>query len=93
MILGFFNRIVKTLISLILKEEKGNVANIKRFVDDFGGQTLFMPKTNPKPEDYMMTFNGNVEDNYKIGMAVTKKSIKVSSISISLSSTKLFFRS
>ncbi|ODN02353.1 Digestive organ expansion factor [Orchesella cincta] len=58
-------------------KEKGNVANIKRFVDEFGGQTLFMPKTNPKPEDYMITFNGNVEDNYKIGMAVTKKSVKL----------------
>lgn len=69
--------IVKTLITLVLKEEKGNVANKKRFVDDFGGQTLFMPKTNPKPEDYSITFNGNIEDNFKIGMAITKKSIKV----------------
>ncbi len=65
------------MITLVLKEEKGNVANKKRFVDDFGGQTLFMPKTNPKPEDYSITFNGNVEDNFKIGMAITKKSIKV----------------
>lgn len=71
------NRIVKTIISLILKEEKGHVSNKKRFVEEYGGQTLFMPKTNPKPEDYVVTFNGNVEDNYKLGMAITKKSIKV----------------
>lgn len=46
-------------------------------MDEYGGETLFMPKTNPKPADYIVTFNGNVDDNFKLGMAVTKKSIKV----------------
>lgn len=72
-----FDSIVKLLIALILDEEKGNVANKKRFIDEYSGDTLFMPKTNPKPDDYVATFTGNVEDNFKIGMAVTKKSIKV----------------
>jgi len=68
---------VKTLISLILPDEKGNVQNKKRFIDEYGGETLFMPKTNPKPDDYMATFVGNVDDNFKIGLAITKKIIKV----------------
>jgi len=73
--LGF--RIVKTLISLVLTDEKGNVQNKKRFVDEYSGETLFFPKTNPKPDDYMAMFSGNVDDNFKIGLAITKKSIKV----------------
>jgi U3 small nucleolar RNA-associated protein 25 len=75
---------VKTLISLIIPDEKGNVQNKKRFIDEYSGETLFMPKTNPKPEDYMATFSGNVDDNFKIGLAITKKTIKVQVLIIRL---------
>jgi len=73
-----FYRIVKNLISLFLEEEKGNVANKKRFLDEYGGSTLFLPKTNPKPDDYNAIFSGNTDDNYKIGISLTKKTVKVS---------------
>lgn len=68
---------MKTLISILLPEEKGNVANKKRFNDEYSGSTLFLPKTNPKPDDYNAIFSGNVEDNFKIGFSLTKKTIKV----------------
>jgi hypothetical protein len=61
-----------------LSEEKGNVANKKRFHNDYSASTLFLPKTNPKPDDYNSIFNGNLEDNFKIGISLTKKTIKVS---------------
>lgn len=69
--------IVKILISLILDDAKGMVANKKRFIEEYSGDTLFMPKTNPKPEDYMATFAGNIDDNFKLGISLTKKSVKV----------------
>ena len=69
--------IVKILISLVLDDAKGMVANKKRFLEEFSGDTLFMPKTNSKPEDYMETFAGNIDDNFKIGISLTKKSVKV----------------
>lgn len=37
-----------------------------------------MPKKNPKPEDYEQLFRGNIDDNFRIGLSVTKKSVKVS---------------
>jgi U3 small nucleolar RNA-associated protein 25 len=70
-------RVVKTLMSLFLEEEKGNVANKKRFLDEYGGETLFLPKTNPKPDDYNAIFSGNTDDNFKIGISLTKKTVKV----------------
>ena len=53
------------------------VANKKRFMEEYSGDTLFMPKTNPKPDDYMATFAGNIDDNFKLGISLTKKSVKL----------------
>ncbi|XP_011312696.1 digestive organ expansion factor homolog [Fopius arisanus] len=70
--------IVELLISILIGEEKGgSVANKKRFLEDFGGGEIVMPKKNPKPEDYEQTFRGNTDDTFKIGIAVTKKTLKL----------------
>lgn len=65
------------LIDILVPEEKGQVINKNRFMDDFTGGELIMPKKNPKPEDYELTFTGNCDDTFKIGIQVTKKSLKV----------------
>ena len=71
-------RIVQLLISILIGEDKGgSVMNKKRFMDDFSGNELTMPKTNPKPEDYELTFQGNTDDTFKIGIAITKKTLKL----------------
>lgn len=70
-------RIVRMFIDILLTEDKGNVINKKRFVDDFTGNELIMPKKNPKPEDYEILFRGNCGDDFKIGISVTKKALKV----------------
>lgn len=70
-------RIVQMLIDILVTEDKGNVINKNRFIDDFTGNELIMPKKNPKPEDYETTFHGNCGDDFKIGITITKKSLKV----------------
>ncbi|XP_015118228.1 digestive organ expansion factor homolog [Diachasma alloeum] len=71
-------KIVEVLISILIGEEKGgSVMNKKRFLEDFGGSEIIMPKNNPKPEDYEQTFRGNTDDTFKIGISVTKKTLKL----------------
>lgn len=70
-------KVVMLLIKLILSEDKGNVMNKIRFFEDYTGNELILPKKNPKPEDYEQIFQGNTSDDFKIGITVTKKSLKV----------------
>lgn len=71
-------KIVELLISILIGEDKGgSVMNKIRFMDDFSGNELTMPKANPKPEDYELTFQGNTDDTFKIGIAITKKTLKL----------------
>ncbi|XP_044743572.1 U3 small nucleolar RNA-associated protein 25 homolog [Chrysoperla carnea] len=70
-------QIVKMLISILVPEDKGQVINKLRFMDDFGGGELQMPKKNPKPEDYQQLFTGNTDDTFRIGLSITKKTLKL----------------
>lgn len=51
--------------------------NKKRFIEEYSGDTLIMPEKNPKPLDYQQLFSGNTDDNFKMGLTVTKKCLKV----------------
>ena len=66
------------LADILITDNKGNVINRTRFDKDYTGEELHMPKMNPKPEDYQKTFTGNINDNFQIGVTITKKSLKVS---------------
>ncbi|XP_049777851.1 U3 small nucleolar RNA-associated protein 25 homolog [Schistocerca cancellata] len=70
-------RIVQMMISILLPDEKANVINKSRFFAEYTGESIAMPKKNPKPEDYELTFAGNTDDNFRIGLSVTKKSLKL----------------
>ncbi|XP_004924541.1 U3 small nucleolar RNA-associated protein 25 homolog [Bombyx mori] len=70
-------RVVKTLMEILVPKEAGQVLNKKRFEDEFTGGELIMPRKNPKPEDYELMFTGNTDDTFRIGMTVTKKSLKL----------------
>lgn len=71
-------KIVEMFISILFGEDKGgSVINKLRFMEDFTGNELAMPKKNPKPEDYKLTLQGNLDDKFKIGMALTKKTLKL----------------
>lgn len=65
------------LIDILIPEDKGNVMNKNRFIEEFTGHEIVMPKKNPKPEDYELLFRGNSGDDFRIGITVTKKSLKV----------------
>jgi U3 small nucleolar RNA-associated protein 25 len=67
-------------MDIVLPDEKANVMNKKRFMDEFTGDESAMPKKKTRPEDYEQTFVGNTDDTFRIGITVTKKSIKVSDI-------------
>ncbi|KAJ6639233.1 U3 small nucleolar RNA-associated protein 25 like [Pseudolycoriella hygida] len=70
-------RVVKTLISLIYPDTGAKVMHYKRFLDEFGGEGLFFPKTNPKPEDYEQTFAGNSDDTFRVGISFTRNCMKL----------------
>ncbi|XP_012222197.1 U3 small nucleolar RNA-associated protein 25 homolog [Linepithema humile] len=71
-------KIVEMFISILFGEDKGgSVVNKLRFMEDFTGNELTMPKKNPRPEDYNLTLQGNIDDKFKIGMAITKKTLKL----------------
>lgn len=65
------------LASILLEEGNNNILNKKRFYDEFDSGEIAMPRKNPKPEDYEKLFAGDTDDNFKIGISVTKKSLKV----------------
>ncbi|XP_066595033.1 U3 small nucleolar RNA-associated protein 25 homolog [Prorops nasuta] len=71
-------KIVELLIAILIGEDKGgSVMNKNRFMKDFSGNEIAVPKRNPKPEDYELTFQGNTYDTFKIGISVTKKTLKL----------------
>lgn len=70
-------RIVNNLIQILIPDDKGHVLNKKRFIEEYTGHEIVMPKKNPKPEDYESIFSGNTGDDFRIGITVTKKSLKV----------------
>lgn len=65
------------ITELFFLQDKGNVVNKNRFIDDYTGHELVLPKKNPKPEDYELMFKGNSNDDFKIGITVTKKTLKL----------------
>ncbi|XP_015372423.1 PREDICTED: digestive organ expansion factor homolog [Diuraphis noxia] len=70
-------RIINMMISLLSPKENFNVVHKNRFVEEFTGGELTLPRKNPKPEDFEKTFVGNIDDAFRIGMAVTKSSLKL----------------
>ncbi|XP_059610296.1 U3 small nucleolar RNA-associated protein 25 homolog [Phlebotomus argentipes] len=71
--------VINALIGLLLPEanRSGRVTNYKRFQEEFTGEELDFPKNNPKPEDYEKIFCGNTDDNFRVGISVTKRSVKL----------------
>lgn len=71
-------RIINTLSTLLFPYQKGNIEKKKRFLDEFTGGELSISQKSSRPDDFSKTFSGNIDDNFKMGIAFTKKSMKVS---------------
>ncbi|XP_053681546.1 U3 small nucleolar RNA-associated protein 25 homolog [Sabethes cyaneus] len=70
-------KVIETLKQLFAGDDSKAVTNYKRFQAEYGGDTLYFPKHNPKPEDYERTFAGNTDDNFRIGISFGKSSMKL----------------
>ena len=70
--------VVQTFSSLLFgPEHHGQTIQMKRFMTEFSSQKELRDPQNKKPADFMHTFAGNTDDSFRIGLAVTKKSLKL----------------
>lgn len=71
-------RVVQTLISLLeTKGKKIDVSNKKRFKDEFGEEPGDKPPNLLRPDDYHAIFSGNVDDHFRIGVSILRRSIRL----------------
>uniref|UniRef100_A0A182MJ98 U3 small nucleolar RNA-associated protein 25 homolog n=1 Tax=Anopheles culicifacies TaxID=139723 RepID=A0A182MJ98_9DIPT len=69
---------VTVLKRLFAGEEEKGVLNWKRFTEEYGGgSSLHFPRKNPKPADYERTFAGNIDDNFRLGIAFNRSTMKL----------------
>jgi len=67
---------VVNMLAHLLSTEQQSVMNKARFESEYGSadEPSVMGK---KPEDYEAMFKGNIDDNFRIGISITKKSVKL----------------
>ncbi|XP_067844411.1 U3 small nucleolar RNA-associated protein 25 homolog [Heptranchias perlo] len=70
-------RVVQTLISLLDVKNKLEVSNKKRFKDEYGSNPGDKPPNLKRPEDYEAIFAGNIDDHFRIGMAILRRSMRL----------------
>ncbi|XP_071834917.1 U3 small nucleolar RNA-associated protein 25 homolog [Apostichopus japonicus] len=69
-------QVVNIIIDLLLPKDGQHVSHRKRFNQEFGDK--YSGKIHPKkPEDWQKTFAGNIDDHFKIGLAFSKKSLRL----------------
>lgn len=72
-------RLVETIIKLLFEGKNITVQNLSRFREDFGpgeeGQGVF--RMQNKAEDFQEIFKGNITEDFKIGLKLTKCSLKL----------------
>ncbi|TPX42864.1 hypothetical protein SeMB42_g02740 [Synchytrium endobioticum] len=66
--------IIQNLIALAGASQK---ENMKRFVDEFGPGEEIPERKSKKPDDFIATFEGNVDDCFRIGIKLNRKSVKL----------------
>ncbi|NXX48885.1 DIEXF factor, partial [Tricholaema leucomelas] len=72
-------RIVHIFISLleVNGKKKIDVSNKKRFKGEFGSDPEEKPPNLKRPEDYEAVFTGNIDDHFRIGVAILQKSMRL----------------
>ncbi|XP_077341839.1 U3 small nucleolar RNA-associated protein 25 homolog [Lithobates pipiens] len=71
-------RVVQILISLMeVPDKKVDVSNKKRFKDQFGCAPEDRPPNLRRPDDYEAVFSGNIDDHFRIGVAILQKSMRL----------------
>uniref|UniRef100_UPI00398F8D0B U3 small nucleolar RNA-associated protein 25 homolog n=1 Tax=Pristiophorus japonicus TaxID=55135 RepID=UPI00398F8D0B len=70
-------RVVHTLIGLLDMKNKLEVSNKRRFKDEFGSNPGDKPPNLKRPEDYEAIFAGNIDDHFRIGVAILRRSMRL----------------
>ncbi|XP_075249928.1 U3 small nucleolar RNA-associated protein 25 homolog [Convolutriloba macropyga] len=68
--------IVKIIMSLFEDSKKHKITKKKRFEEDFGPKG-FEPISEYRPQDYLDMMNGNIDDDFKIGLSISPKQIRM----------------
>ncbi|KAF7710780.1 U3 small nucleolar RNA-associated protein 25 homolog [Silurus meridionalis] len=71
-------RIIQTFISLLESDgKKMDISNKKRFKDEYGDEPESKPTVQHRPDDYHTIFSGNVDDHFRIGVSILKRSMRL----------------
>lgn len=70
-------RVIQTMIGLLDVKDKLEISNKKRFKDEYGSNPDDKPPNLKRPEDYEAIFAGNIDDHFRIGVAILRKSIRL----------------
>ncbi|KAG8504394.1 Digestive organ expansion factor [Galemys pyrenaicus] len=71
-------RVVQLFIQLLEGgSKKVVVSNKKRFQGEYGSDPAERPPNLKRPEDYEAVFVGNIDDHFRIGVAVLQRSIRL----------------
>ncbi|KAM5238619.1 U3 small nucleolar RNA-associated protein 25 homolog isoform 2-T2 [Ctenodactylus gundi] len=72
-------RVVQLFVSLLEGDSKKKiiVSNKKRFQGEYGSDPEERPPNLKRPEDYEAVFVGNIDDHFRIGVAVLQRSIRL----------------
>ncbi|XP_052509778.1 U3 small nucleolar RNA-associated protein 25 homolog [Budorcas taxicolor] len=72
-------RVVQLFISLLEGDSKKKiiVSNKKRFNGEYGSDPEERPPNLKRPEDYEAVFVGNIDDHFRIGVAILQRSIRL----------------
>lgn len=75
-------QVVECMIELLFGDAKDSgtkkiiIMNYKRFKTEFG-ENEEEHISQKKPEDYKKIFAGNIDDSFRVGLSITKKSLKI----------------
>ncbi|CAD5110972.1 DgyrCDS325 [Dimorphilus gyrociliatus] len=69
-------RCVKLMMSLLNCAGSQSAMNKRRFLKEYSDDTENHRK-GYKPEDFEHTFNGNIDDHFRVGIGVAKKTLKI----------------
>ncbi|MFT7813376.1 digestive organ expansion factor homolog [Arapaima gigas] len=71
-------QVVQTLINLLEpKGKKMDVSHKKRFKDEYGEEPGDRPPNLTRPDDYHAVFSGNVDDHFRIGLSILRRSMRL----------------
>ncbi|CAG5125114.1 unnamed protein product, partial [Candidula unifasciata] len=71
-------KVVNMIISLLTSSEQAVVSNKKRFDSEYSElENSQLSEKGFKPADFRKIFEGNTDDNFRVGMSVSKKSLRL----------------